>query len=203
MVGATRRQPELGVAACAAPDGPLTSTVERAAAGDRAAFAQLYRQYARPIFRRLARLVGPVPEREDLLQQVFLKLHGALPGFRGDSSFETFLHRIAVTVAYDHLRRRRRNPLGAATTDQLDELPGGEAADEASARASEMRRLVALLDRVKPDKRIAFALFAFEGLSIPEIAVLVGAREPAVRQRIHHAARELKKMLASRTGGGS
>jgi RNA polymerase sigma-70 factor, ECF subfamily len=176
---------------------PLPALVERAAAGDRAAFSELYQRHASLVFRRLTRLIGPVAEREDLLQQVFLKLYRALPGFRGEASFETFLSRIAVSVAYDHLRRVRHSPLRSASPDGLADLPAADDTDAAARRASEVRRLLALLDRLKPKKRVAFALFAFEGLSIEEIAALVGAREAAVRQRINHAGRELRRMMAA------
>jgi RNA polymerase sigma-70 factor, ECF subfamily len=175
----------------------LPVLVERAAAGDRAAFSELYQRHASLVFRRLTRLIGPVAEREDLLQQVFLKLYRALPGFRGEASFETFVSRIAVSVAYDHLRHVRHNPLRSASADGLAELPAADATDAAARRASEVRRLLALLDRIKPKKRVAFSLFAFEGLSIEEIAGLLGAREAAIRKRIDHAARELRRMLAA------
>ncbi len=56
---------------------------------------------------RITRLVGPVAERDDLVQKVFIAFHRALPSYRGEARLSTYLHRIAVNTAYDHLRGRR------------------------------------------------------------------------------------------------
>src|SRR5205823_544445 len=76
--------------------------------GDGAAFARLFRRHADAVRTRITRLVGPVAERDDLVQKVFIAFHRALPTYRGDARLSTYLHRIAVNVAYDHLRGRRR-----------------------------------------------------------------------------------------------
>jgi RNA polymerase sigma-70 factor (ECF subfamily) len=129
--------------------------VEAARAGDHAAFATLYHRHARWVYTRLTRLVGPGPDREDLLQQVFLELHRSLPSFRGDASLTTFLHRITVHVAFDHLRRRGRRPLAYAA-EALDELIDGHPTPDARARRrDELRQVLELLERLKPVKRIA------------------------------------------------
>jgi RNA polymerase sigma-70 factor (ECF subfamily) len=144
---------------------------------------------------RVTRLIGPVADREDVLQHVFLALHRALPRFRGESAFSTFLYRITVNVAYDHLRHRRRRA-EAHDAAALDALIDGEPGPEDRARRREELRLVfALLDRIKPKKRIAFVLVAVEGLTLGEAAALVGARADAVKQRVLHARRELVALL--------
>ena len=170
--------------------------VEAARTGDHAAFANLYHRNARWVYARLTRLVGPGPDREDLLQQVFLELHRALPGFRGDATLSTFLHRITVHVAFDHLRRRGRRPV-AYTAEALDELIDGHPTPEERARRrDELRQVLDLLERLKPAKRIAFVLVAVEGLSLDDAAAIVGANPPAVKQRVLHARRELLELVA-------
>ena len=93
-------------------------------AGDAAAFRELYRRHLAIVHARLTLMVGPGPERDDLIQQIFLDAYRALARFRGDARFGTFLHRIAINVACDHLERRRRSsaryaPLEEAQLDRL------------------------------------------------------------------------------------
>lgn len=178
------------------PPGPSDLVlVEAARTGDHAAFTSLYHRHAGWVFARLTRLIGPGPDREDLLQQVFLELHRALPSFRGDASLTTFLHRITVNVAFDHLRRRGRRPLDYSP-DALDELiDGSPSPEERARRRDELRQALDFLERLKPAKRIAFVLVAVEGLSLDDAAALVGANTPAVKQRVLHARRELLTLI--------
>ncbi|HXI59495.1 MAG TPA: sigma-70 family RNA polymerase sigma factor [Polyangia bacterium] len=189
FLGAPASRPMLALAL-----GSDESLVARAAGGDRQAFDDLYRRYVDVVWARLGRLIGPDPEREDLLQQIFLDLFRALPRFRGDASLRTFLYRIVLNTASDHLKRRRRSP-AAIPDDQLDELMDADASPEQ--RVAERQRLArtfAALDRLKPKKRIAFLLRVVEGLSLDEIAELTDATPAAVAQRVRHAHRELKAM---------
>jgi RNA polymerase sigma-70 factor (ECF subfamily) len=169
--------------------------IAAARAGDHAAYTALYQRYADRVYARLTQLVGPTSDREDLLQQVFLQLYRALPGFRGDASIGTFIHGIAGHVAFDHLRRRRRRPADF-TAAELDALIDGSPTPEDRARRrDELGQALALLGRIKPDKRIAFALVAIAGLSLDEAAALVGAGTDVVKQRVLRARRELLAML--------
>lgn len=169
--------------------------VEAARGGDHAAFASLYHRHAGWVYARLTRLIGPRDDREDLLQQVFLELHRSLPAYRGDATLPTFLHRITVHVAFDHLRRRGRRPAVYDAT-ALDELIDGHPTPEERARRrDELRQVLALLERLTPVKRIAFVLVAVEGLSLDDAAAVVGANAQAVKQRVLHARRELVALV--------
>jgi RNA polymerase sigma-70 factor (ECF subfamily) len=177
------------------PDADL---VEAARGGDRRAFSDLYRRHIDWVHARLTRLIGPVPEREDLTQQVFVDVHRALPSFRGDAAFTTFLHRIVVNHACDHLERRRRRP-APVDPAALDDLIAPGASPEVRARQrQELALAFELLGRIKPAKRVAFLLVAVEGLSLDEAAALVGAKTPAVKQRVLAARRELGALLEQR-----
>src|SRR5690349_9284115 len=98
LLGAT---PPRTAAADAAAD---LDRVARHLAEDPEAFAEIYRAHAAAVYRRLTRILGPIPEREDLAQDVFLALHRALPRFRGDAALGTLITRIAINIAYEHLR---------------------------------------------------------------------------------------------------
>jgi RNA polymerase sigma-70 factor (ECF subfamily) len=166
--------------------------------GDGAAFSRLFRRHADAVRTRITRLVGPVAERDDLVQKVFIALHRGLPAYRSEAKLSTYLHRIAVNAAYDHLRGRQRaaeneGPLDAAAlVEQL-----GPALDDQVAARADLARLLALLDQLSPKKRIAFVLVAVEGCSLAEAAELIGDREGAVKQRALYARRELLARLAA------
>lgn len=169
----------------------------RAANGDRGAFDDLYRRHVDAVYRLLTRLVGPDPEREDLVQRAFLEVFRALPRFRGDAAFSTWLYRVVANVAYEHLRSRRRRPTTPVAPEDLDLLVAPGLTPEATARQKEqITRALGLLAALKPKKRIAFVLRIVEGLSLDEIGAIVGARAAAVGQRVKHAQRELDAMLA-------
>lgn len=186
--------------AAAPPDED--ALIAAARSGDHVAYTALYQRHAGHVYARLTQLVGPTSDREDLLQQVFLELYRALPRFRAESSISTFIHGIAVHVALDHLRRRGRRPKDF-TTIELDELIDRDPTpEERTRRRDELRQVLALLERVKPAKRIAFALVAIAGLSHEEAAELVDTNPDVIKQRVLRARRELLVLLArtERTG---
>jgi RNA polymerase sigma-70 factor (ECF subfamily) len=178
-------------AADAAEDAAL---VAGAVAGDRRLFSELYRRHLDAVFGRLTRLIGPAPERDDLTQQIFLDVFRALPRFRGEAAFSTFLHRIVLNVACEFLEKRRRRggrtlPLEPA---HLDELVAPEASPETRARQrQELARALRRLDTLSPKRRTAFVLVVVEGLSLDEAAALLGVSSDATKQRVLEARREL------------
>jgi RNA polymerase sigma-70 factor (ECF subfamily) len=179
--------------------------IAAARAGDRGAFTRLFSGHVDRVRTHLTRLIGPSPERDDLVQQVFLQLHRALPTYRGDASLATFLHRITVNAALDHLRSRRRHttlPLADAVLDGLV-APGVDGPARAQAR-DELRRLFRLLDRLTAKKRVAFLLVAVEGLSLADAAGMLDATEDTVKQRVLAARRELAVLIedSERRGEG-
>jgi RNA polymerase sigma-70 factor, ECF subfamily len=189
----------------AAPAGVEAALVRQAAGGDRRAFDEIYRRYVDLVHRRLSRLIGPDPDREDLVQMIFLDAFSALPSFRGEASFSTWLYRIIVNVAYDHLRRRRRVGV-PLSIEHLEAMVAHDLSPEAAThQRREVARVLGFVERLKPKKRIAFVLRTVEGLSLDEIAAIVGAEPPAVGQRVKHAQREINAMLArdERRRGGA
>jgi len=176
-------------------DDDDTALAVAAGGGDAAAFTRIYQRYADRVFGRLTTMIGPAPEREDLLQQVFLGLHRSLPTFRGEASLSTFLYRITVNVACEHLRRRRRRG-GEHDPVEIDRILDDDLSpEERTRKRQELAEILGYLERIKPDKRIAFTLVALEGLSHAEVADLVGATPDAVKQRVLHARRELMAMI--------
>lgn len=166
-------------------------------AGDPDAFSAIYRAHAVAVFRRLSRILGPVPEREDLTQDVFLALHKTLPRFRGESQLSTLIHRIAINRACDYLRRRSRRPTTLVDCGFFDDLVGPASSPEVQSSAREdLLHVFACLARIKPKKRIAFLLRVVEDMSFDEIGLLTDAAPEAVAKRVQHAQRELDALLA-------
>lgn len=170
--------------------------VEACRRGDREALEAVFRAHAEPLARLLTRIVGQSGrsgEIEDLLQDTFAAAITAFPKFRGEASIKTWLSRIAIHTAHQHLRRpRHRREVALPEV----EIGAREAPIETSPEQRERaRRLYAHLDTLDPAKRIALVLFAIEERTVAEIAVLMGASEAATRSRVFWARRRLMKRL--------
>ena len=171
--------------------------IARHHAGDRTAFAVIYRTHVTAVYRRLSRILGPVAEREDLTQDVFLALHHALPRFRGDARLSTLIHRIAINKACEFLRRRARRPATPTGAEFFDELRSlASSPEDHAVTRGELVRVFTCLARIKPKKRVALLLRVVDGLSFEEIAQLVDATPEAVAKRVQHGQRELDALLA-------
>lgn len=178
-----------------APDD--AELIARFRAGDTAAFPALYRTHVAAVYRRLTRILGPIPEREDLTQDVFFALHRALPRFRGEARIATMIQRIAINVAYDHLRRARRRPAAPLPAAFFDELIApGSPPDVVAELRQQLATVFACLAKIKPKKRVAFLLRVIDGLSFEDIGKLVDATPDAVAKRVQHAQHELDALLA-------
>jgi RNA polymerase sigma-70 factor (ECF subfamily) len=164
--------------------------VARAKSGDPRALTAIAERELPRVERLLARILGPRQDLEDLVQSVFVELCRALPSFRGDSLLSTFVGGITVRVARRALRpsafRRWRAPM----PQEVEGSPALGPERETIAR-TRMRHLHRALEGIAPKKRIAFTLYALEGLSPKEIAELTDTKEHTVRSRIFHARKEL------------
>lgn len=162
--------------------------------GDVAAQRALFRREYPRINATIYRILGPTREVDDLVQETFIAAFRGLAKFRGESRLSTWIDRIAVRVAFDHVRTRSRVPvpLGLAPGE---ELAGGLPDAQAHAREG-LRRLYAELARLSPQARTAFALYAIDGRSIADVAKLVGTSIVTAKLRIWRARRELMKRAA-------
>ena len=174
---------------------PTTEALDRCRVGDARAIEELFRAHAPLVERVLLRLVGPVMDLEDLVQQVFLEAISALSRFRGEASFKTWLLSIATHVGQHYLRAgrvRRHVPLDLVPEDTFPDKPEHDRRIDERKLSIELHQL---LDRISPPKRIALLLYVIEGHSVEDIAVLMGASQTATRSRIFFARRELQKLL--------
>lgn len=162
-------------------------------AGDVAAQRALFRREFARVNATIYRILGPTREVDDLVQETFIATFRGLAKFRGEARLSTWIDRIAVRVALDHVRARKAAP---APFGLIEELPDGSVPDAQAHARDGLRRLYAALSQLPADQRIAFALYAIDGRSIAEVAKLVGTSTVTAKLRIWRARRELMKRAA-------
>ena len=190
----------------ATPDVPDEELIRRARDDQPGAVQQIYERHAATVYRRLTHLVGADPEREDLMQEVFADLFRQLDSYRGAASLRTYLLRIVSNKAYDHLRQRQRRRRAVVDSPGLSALEPDDASqphspapspEERVSHAQELALIERALERLTPKKRIAFVLRVADNLSLKEIAAQTGATVFTVAQRLRHADRELRRLMAT------
>ena len=164
--------------------------LDRCRRGEPAAFEELVRLTHRRVFTLAYRLVGDRHEAEDVAQDAYLRVYRGLPGFRGDSSLDTWLYRITANAAVSHLRRRGRFGDLLADPDDVVDVPDEVGADPVD-KDEIQRALVAL----PVAQRTVLVMRDAYGFSIAEIADAMGLTEGAVKVRIHRARRRLKELV--------
>ncbi|MDE3025688.1 MAG: sigma-70 family RNA polymerase sigma factor [Acidobacteriota bacterium] len=169
--------------------------VVRAAGGDGAAFEQLIELHGRRTYRMLVRIVGDPSDAEDVLQETFLKAWRALPRFRGQAQFSTWLYRIAVNEANRRLARERRHR-SLPLEDTLAEVPDLEPGPPAHAESVELQELVAwCISELPAQYREAVVLRDIEGLTNEEAAEALGLTVRNFKSRLHRGRMGIRRML--------
>jgi RNA polymerase sigma-70 factor, ECF subfamily len=180
-------------------DGSEAADVDRARAGDEAAFRGLVERHSRALFRLAFRMTRNEQDAEDVVQETFLKAFRQLDRFEGRSSVGSWLHRIAANCAYDALRRRERDKARTTTPqaeDELDALPARDPSLDRLVHSKEVSRRVGVaMARLSPLERSAFVLRHFEQLSTREIGEVLGLEAGAAKQSVFRAVRKLRDAL--------
>lgn len=175
--------------------------VTRAQAGDMRAFELLVRKYQHKIVQLVSRLVGD-GDAPDVAQETFIRAWRALKGFQGNSAFYTWLYRIGINTAKNHLVSRSRRPADRdidisdaelyGHTEQLSDID----TPEAQALSEEIKQKVTeTIARLPPDLRKAITLRELEGLSYEEIAEAMDCPIGTVRSRIFRAREAIDAVL--------
>lgn len=167
--------------------------VRAAASGDKAAFEALYRRHSRRIFAVLFRLSGGQPSRaEDLVQEAFIRAWQALPGFRFESAFSTWLHRLAVNTALMQIRSRVGAEDSETDDSALAYLPSHDTAGDLTRERLDLERAVATL----PERaRAVLVLHDIEGWKHEEIATELGMAVGSSKAQLHRARKLLRQRL--------
>ncbi|MCH7830020.1 MAG: RNA polymerase sigma factor RpoE [Proteobacteria bacterium] len=178
--------------------------VERVQKGDKGAFDLLVLKYQHKVVNLVMRYVRDPELSQDIAQEAFIKAYKALPRFRGDSAFYTWLYRIAVNTAKNHLAAQRRRPmdieLDLQDPEQYDLHAKLRETDtpEGIALSDELRETVERAIAALPeDLRMAIVLREFEGMSYEEIAQTMECPVGTVRSRIFRARDAISKKVGS------
>ncbi|MGL4408095.1 MAG: RNA polymerase sigma factor RpoE [Zoogloea sp.] len=177
--------------------------VERVQRGDKQAFGLLVSKYQRKLARLLSRLIRDPAEVEDVAQETFIKAYRALPSFRGDSAFYTWLYRIGINTAKNYLVSQGRR---APTTTEFDseEAETFEEGDQLRDINTPERLLMTkqigdtvnrAMDALPEELRTAIVLREIEGLSYDEIATIMECPIGTVRSRIFRAREAISEKL--------
>jgi len=189
--------------------------IERIKHGDMRAFEMLVVKYQRRIERLIGRMVRDTDLVQDIAQETFIRAYRAIPQFRGESAFYTWLYRIAVNTAKKALVELKRDPLvseaafttnedGDETSRVENELSDGETPEAVMASKEIAATVNAAIDALSEDLRQAITLREIEGLSYEEIAEVMNCPIGTVRSRIFRAreaiAERLRPLLGTREG---
>ncbi len=176
--------------------------------GDNRAFDLLVLKYQHKIMGLISRYVHDADEVQDVAQEAFIKAYRALPKFRGDSAFYTWLYRIAINTAKNHLVSRSRRPPGSdVEVEDAEYFDGGAAlrdidTPENALFGAELKQVVeqAITD-LPDDLRTAVTLREFDGLSYEDIAEIMDCPVGTVRSRIFRAREAIDKQVRIQLDG--
>ncbi|GBC81616.1 ECF RNA polymerase sigma factor SigE [bacterium HR10] len=176
---------------------------QASAAGDMSAFEELYRRHRRKVYSLCLRMLGNVPDAEDLTQEVFLQLYRKIGSFKGAAALSTWLYRLTVNRVLMYLRTHRRQ--------QEEQLHEGEeiAQTEAMKRPRRDGSIIDRIDlerairRLPPGYRAVFLLHDMEGYEHEEIARLLGIAVGTAKSQLHKARMKLRELLGADASGHS
>ncbi|MFQ6096540.1 MAG: RNA polymerase sigma factor [Armatimonadota bacterium] len=183
-------------------DGVL---VDRAKEGDVRAFEALAERHKDKIHNSIARLCGDPQEAQDLTQEVFVRAFTSIRRFRGASSFQTWLYRIATNMCVDTHRRRKRSEVEAFSLDEPvatqqgevgREIPDPAAQPEEAAQREELQReVMRAINGLSPKLRPVVILFDIQGLTYEEVAQVLQCPVGTIKSRLFNARMQLRQKL--------
>lgn len=173
--------------------------IAAAQAGDGEAFEALARRRQDRIFWLARQVVGNSEDAKDVTQNVLVRLWRTLPSYDPRWAFSTWVHRMTVNLAIDHLRRAAPRQKESSLDERLVEVEGGGRDPEWSSRDREVEAIFEeLRDLLPPQQRAAFALREIEGLSSEEIAITLDLKPSTVRNHLFQARKTLRRELLRR-----
>ena len=180
--------------------------VRRVQQGERSAFDLLYQRYQHKIQGLVSRYLRQPADIDDVVQEAFIKAYRALPRFRGQSAFYTWLYRIAVNTAKNHLVATGRRPQGVeldgdgAISGEAAEALRDDADPEGAMRQAELQAaVVAAIEALPEELRLALTLREFDGLSYAQIAEIMSCPVGTVRSRIFRARESVDRRIGPLT----
>jgi RNA polymerase sigma-70 factor (ECF subfamily) len=192
---------------CPRPESGLTDEelIARVLTGDRGSYDVLVARHADLVYTIVLRILWNEDDADDVAQETFVRAYRALPRFRGDSKFSSWLYRIAVNRALTHLKRRKRRSAGdAEVADAADGIPGSEPVlgrseedPERQVLAAEERAMVReAVAKLPPRYRAVITLFYLEERSYKEVAGVLGVPVGTLKTHLHRARALLRDIMS-------
>ena len=183
-----------------------SALIDKARAGDREAFGALVRRYSRRVYATAFHMTGQHSDADDVAQVTFVRAYRGLASFDGRCDFYTWLHRIGVNVALNHLRSRRRGPVllsSAATEANEPVAPADTATDPRVAAESRetVSAVIRALAELSPSLRVTLILATVEDMPYKQIAQVLDCPEGTVAWRVNQARKLMRQRLAGLVPG--
>lgn len=169
----------------------ITSTIQRAQQGDRAAFEQLYREHVERVYALSLRLAASAARAEELTQDVFVRLWDVIGSFRGESAFSTWLHRLTVNVVLLSLRSHRRRAARVFGVNDLTPFDRVDNTPKPGVRIDLEHAIASLPEKA----RLILVLHDIEGYRHEEIAEMMGLAAGTSKSQLHRARKLMKEAL--------
>lgn len=174
--------------------------VARSRGGDVESFNQLILRWERPIYALAYRVIGREEDARDVCQETFLRAFRALPGFKGQAKFSSWLYRIALNLCRDWIRRQRRAPVvevpeGVDPVDLAVEREPAESIEELVARRELSAAVEEAMARLPEEQRTAIILKEYHGMTFQEIAELQACPLSTVKTRLYQGLTVLRRHL--------
>jgi RNA polymerase sigma-70 factor (ECF subfamily) len=190
----------MGTAAVAEPTWTDEELVARSVAGDHDSFNVLIRRWERPIYALAFRVLGREDDARDICQDTFLRAFRALPGFKGEAKFSSWLYRITLNLCRDWLRRKKRTqvvqaPEGLDIIELAAEQGPVESIEDLVARRQLSAAVAAAMKQLPDEQRTAIVLKEFHGLTFQEIADLQQIPLSTVKTRLYQGLSVLRRTL--------
>jgi RNA polymerase sigma-70 factor (ECF subfamily) len=182
--------------------------VARSIEGDHDSFNQLIVRWERPIYGLAYRVIGREEDARDIVQETFLRAFRALPGFKGEAKFSSWLYRIALNLCRDWIRRQKRTPIVAAPEGiDIIELAAEqgpvESIETLVARKQLSETVAEAMEHLPEEQRTAIILKEYHGLTFQEIADLQGCPLSTVKTRLYQGLSVLRRRLEQQGMSGS
>jgi RNA polymerase sigma-70 factor (ECF subfamily) len=174
--------------------------VARAQGGDVESFNQLIVRWERPIYALAYRVIGKEEDARDVCQDAFLRAYRALPGFKGQAKFSSWLYRIALNLCRDWIRRQRRAPVSqlpedADATELVSETGPVESIEDLVARRELSAIVEEAMSELSEEQRTAIILKEYHGMTFQEIADMQGCPLSTVKTRLYQGLSLLRRRL--------
>jgi len=174
--------------------------VARSQGGDLESFNELIVRWERPIYALAYRVIGREEDARDVCQDTFLRAYRALPGFKGQAKFSSWLYRIALNLCRDWIRRQRRAPVSQMPEDiDAAELAAATEPTESIEDLVARRELSAIVEQamagLSEEQRTAIILKEYHGMTFQEIADLQGCPLSTVKTRLYQGLSQLRRQL--------